>query len=60
MYKDIKTTEQKFSRVEFQSFPTDFHTWGCPTFVIEPPLHGGPTGLSIWKPKARTRVYIGT
>ena len=25
-----KTPEQKFADVEFQNFPTDYHTWGCP------------------------------
>ena len=38
MEKDKKTSEQKFSGVEFQIYPTDYHTWGYPVFVLEAPL----------------------
>ena len=57
--EDRKTPEQKISGMEFQNFPTDYHTWVCPVFVLEPPLQGGPEGLPKWKPRASTRVYIG-
>ena len=40
-----KTLEQKFSGVEFQFFPTEYHTWGFPVFVLEAPLQGGKAGL---------------
>ena len=53
-----KTPEQKFAGVDFQNFPTDFHTWGCPVFVLESPLQGGPSGLPKWEPRASTGVYL--
>ena len=39
--------------------PTYHLTWGYPIFVLEFPLQGGPSGLPKWKPRARTRVYLG-
>ena len=56
--EDGKTTEQRFSGVDLQSPPTDYHTWGCPIFVLEAPLQGGPEGPPKWEPRARTGVYI--
>ena len=35
---DGKTPEEKFSGVDFQIFPTYYHTLGCPVFVLEDPL----------------------
>ena len=32
--EDRKSPEQKFSSVEFQIFFTDYHTWGCPVFIL--------------------------
>ena len=54
-----KTTEQKFSSVEFQIFPTDYHTWGFPVFVLEAQLQIGPEEIPKWEPRARSLVYIG-
>ena len=38
MDTDGMTTEQKFSGVELQFFPTYYHTWGCPVFFLEASL----------------------
>ena len=46
--EDGKTPEQKFSGADFQTFPTDYHAWGCPVSFLEAPLQGGPTGLPTW------------
>ena len=59
MDKDRKTPDKNFSGVEFQNFPTDYHTWVCPIFLLEGPLQGGPEGLPKWEPRSRTVVYIG-
>ena len=48
MYEGVKTPEQKFSGADFQTFPTDYHAWGCPVSFLEAPLQGGPTGLPTW------------
>ena len=34
MNEDGKTSEKKFSDLEFQIFLTDHHTWGCVIFVL--------------------------
>ena len=59
MAEDRKKPEQNFAAVEFQNFATDYHTWGCPVFVLDPPLKGGPIGLPKWEPRARNGLYIG-
>ena len=56
--KDGKTPEQKFFGVEFHFLPAKYHTQGCPTFILESPLQGGPSGLSKWEPTARIGVYL--
>ena len=59
MDKDGKKSEHNFSGIEFQILPTDYHTWGCPVFVLETPLRGVPSGIPKLEPKARTGVYLG-
>ena len=44
--------------MEFQNFPTDYHTWGFPVFVIEYPMQGDPVGLLKWEPRESTGVYL--
>ena len=58
MDDDGKTPEQKFSGVAFQIFPTDYHTWEFPVFVIESSLYGALEGLTKWDSRAKTGVYI--
>ena len=38
MDEDRKTPEKIRFGVELQICPTDYHTWGCPVFVLEAPL----------------------
>ena len=58
IYNDGKTPEQKFSGAEFQIGPIDYHTWGCPDFVLKYPLQGGPEGLTKRETRARNGVYL--
>ena len=51
--------DQNFSGVEFQIYPTDYYTWGCPVFFLESPTQGGKAGITKLEPRERTRVYIG-
>ena len=43
--KDVKILEHKFSGVEYQNFPTEYHTWDCLVFVIGASLRGGLEGI---------------
>jgi hypothetical protein len=36
----------------------DFHTFGCPVFVLDPSLQQGMK-IPKWKPRARQAVYLG-
>ena len=57
MDEDRKTPEQKISGVNLPTFPTEYHTWGFPVFVLKAPLQGVPSGLTKWEPRERTGVY---
>ena len=59
MDEDVKTPEQNFSVVEFQFFPTYYHTWAYPVFVLESLMQVGMVGILKWEPTARTGVYTG-
>eukprot|EP00957_Ditylum_brightwellii_P044309 3362111-Ditylum_brightwellii.AAC.1 len=38
----------------------DFHTWGCPLFVLDSTLQSAQgIGPSKWNPRARAGVYLG-
>ena len=36
----------------------DFHTWGCPVFVLDPQLQSGQK-LPRWQPRSRQGVFMG-
>jgi hypothetical protein len=36
----------------------DFHTFGCPVFVLDPSLQQGQK-IPKWKPRARQAIYLG-
>ena len=38
---------------------SDWHTWGCPIFVLRAENQSGLTGTPKWEPRARTGVYLG-
>ena len=37
----------------------NFHTWGCPVFVLDEANQSGLTGSPKWNPRARAGVYLG-
>ena len=39
--------------------PTDFHTWGCPVFILDAPNQSGSIGTPKWSPKSHTGIYLG-
>jgi hypothetical protein len=36
----------------------DFHTWGCPVFILDPKLQSGQK-LPQWQPRSRQGIYMG-
>ena len=37
----------------------DFHTWGCPVYILESGLQSGSIGPPKWDPRARLGIYVG-
>ncbi|KAL7461231.1 hypothetical protein ACHAXS_001651, partial [Conticribra weissflogii] len=49
----------RFALVESQVFIRDFHTWGCPAFVLDGRLQSDPKGVLKWEPRCRVGIYVG-
>ena len=58
MDEEGRNPEHKFANVEFQNFPTDYHSWSCPVFLLEAPLQGGPASIANWEPRSSTGFYL--
>ena len=57
---DGKTPDMKFSDVATKSFRlADFHTFGCPCYVLDARLQTNPKGVPKWEPRARVGIYLG-
>ena len=41
---------EKFASTHEEIVPTDFHTWGCPVFVLDAENQSGFTGTPKWDP----------
>ena len=49
----------RLSRTKFStSCLTDFHVWGCPTYVLHPRLQDG-LKLPRWEPRSKRGVFVG-
>ena len=38
---------------------SDFHTFGCPCYVLDPRLQSGLGQIPKWEPRSRMGIYIG-
>ena len=54
-----KSPLEKFSSTTDEITCNDFHTWGCPVFVLDEANQSGLTGSPKWDPRARAGVYLG-
>jgi hypothetical protein len=52
------TPEEIFTGVKGRNRLQDFHTFGCPIFVLDPSLQQGHK-IPRWKPRSRVGVYLG-
>ena len=50
---------KKFSGIKQELMCSDWHTWGCPIFVLAAENQSGLTGTPKWEPRARMGVYLG-
>ncbi|KAL7470955.1 hypothetical protein ACHAXS_011261 [Conticribra weissflogii] len=53
------TPLSRFANVDCQVFVRDFHTWGCPVFVLDGRLQSDPKGVPKWEPRCRVGIYVG-
>ena len=57
---DGKTPDMKFSGVAAQALRLrDFHTFGCPCYILDSRLQTNPKGVPKWEPRARLGIYLG-
>ena len=56
---DGTTPLSKWSKTESRIFAKDFHTWGCPVFVLDGRLQSNPKGVPKWEPRARVGIFVG-
>jgi len=52
------TPEEIFTGSKFGNKLQDFHSFGCPIFVLDPTLQQGQK-IPRWKPRSRVGVYLG-
>ena len=60
MSLDGRTPDMKFSGVAAQTLRLrDFHTFGCPVYVLDSRLQSSTMGVPKWEPRARLGIYLG-
>ena len=57
--EDGKSPLGKFSNIQSEIECDDFHTWGCPIFVLDARNQSGLTGTPKWELHSRVGVYLG-
>ena len=50
---------EKFSSTHEEIQTTDFHTWGCPVYVLDAENQSGSIGTPKWDPKSHAGIYLG-
>ncbi len=55
---DGSTPESRFTGNSPENDLRYYHTWGCPSFVLEHPLASG-SKIPKWDPRARCGFYVG-
>ena len=59
---DLKgtTPDMRFSGVAAVNLRLrDFHTFGCPCYILDSRLQTNPKGVPKWEPRARLGIYLG-
>ena len=47
------------SNIDEGIVPTDFHTFGCPVFVLDAANQSSGIGTSKWEPRQCAGIYLG-
>ena len=57
---DGQTAEMRFSKSPTASVDLrNFHSFGCPCYILDARVQGNPKGLPKWEPRARLGIYLG-
>ena len=57
---DGKIPDMKFFGIASMSLRLrDFHTFGCPCYVLNSRLQTNPKGVPKWEPRAQLEIYLG-
>ena len=54
-----KSPVEKFVKTDDEIRPEDFHTWGCPAYVLAAQNQSGTIGTPKWEPRANAGIYLG-
>ena len=54
-----KTPLQRLTASDVPINLRDYHTWGCPVYVLESRVQTSSKGLPKWDPRARIGIYLG-
>ena len=54
-----KSPLEKFSQTDEEIVVSDFHTWGCPVYILDAPNQSGAIGTPKWEPRSHTGIYLG-
>ena len=56
---DDKISDMRFSSVGAKSPRLqDFHTFGCPCYILDHRLQTDPKDVAKWEPRARVGIYL--
>ena len=53
--KNGKSPIEKFSQTDEEIVVSDFHTWGCPVYILKAPNQSGFIGTPKWEPHSHSR-----
>ena len=56
---DGRSPLEKFTGLTDDKLPTNFHTWGCPVYVLDAANQSGAIGTPKWEPRSHTGIYLG-
>ena len=48
-----------YSGILDEIVPTDFHTWGCPVYILDAANQTGGIGTPKWEPRSHSGIYLG-
>ena len=54
-----ESPHSRMSRADNIIMKQDYHTWGCPVYILDEKLQSGSIGPPKWEPRSRLGIYVG-